>query len=151
MNTLFKVWETNRHLHANYLEKYTLDQLNTTPQGFNNNLIWNIGHVIVVQQSLFYRLSNLPMNISDELYGLYKNGTKPTGNTTQAEVDNLKSLLLPLVEQTIKDFTKKKFVTYNEYTTHTGFHLGSIEDAIAFNNYHEGLHLGSMLNIRKFI
>jgi DinB superfamily len=151
MKEQFKVLETNRHLYLNFLEKYTLEQLNTTPKGFSNNLIWNIGHIIVVQQSLTYRKSSLPMNISGELFNQYTNGTKPTGMTTQTEMEELKSLLLPLVEKTKEDFAKGKFVTYTEYTTHTGFHLGSTHDAIAFNNYHEGLHLGCMMNICKFV
>ena len=151
MDTLFKIWETNRNLYLNFFGKYSLDQLNTTPQGFSNNLIWNIGHIIVSQQRLVYGLAGLPMNVSDELFNLYKNGTKPTGMTTQAEVDELKSLLLPLVETTKADIAAGKFTTYNAYTTSTGFHLGSIEDAMAFNNYHEGLHLGFMMNIRKFV
>lgn len=151
MDTLFKIWETNRHIHLNFLNKYSLDQLNTTPQGFSNNLVWNIGHIIVSQQRLVYGLSGLPMNVSNELFEIYKNGSKPTGTTTQAEVDELKSLLFPLVERTKEDFAKGLFTTYNAMTTSTGFYLGSIEDAIAFNNYHEGMHLGFMMNIRKFV
>jgi hypothetical protein len=151
MDTLFKIWETNRHIHLGFLDKYSLAQLNTTPPGFSNNLIWNIGHIIVSQQRLVYALSGLPMNVSDELFPLYKSGSKPTGVTTQAEVEELKSLLLPLVEQTKADFAEGKFTTYNAMTTSTGFHLASIEDAVAFNNYHEAMHLGFMMNIRKFV
>jgi hypothetical protein len=35
----------------------TLEQLNKIPEGYNNNLIWNIAHVVVVQQMLVYKLS----------------------------------------------------------------------------------------------
>jgi hypothetical protein len=31
------------------------EQLNTIPEGYNNNLIWNIAHIIVVQQMLVYK------------------------------------------------------------------------------------------------
>ena len=34
---------------------------------------------------------------------------------------------------------------------HMDFHLGSLQDALAFNNYHEGLHLGYMKSIAKFV
>jgi hypothetical protein len=29
-------------------------------EGYSNNLIWNIAHIIVVQQMLVYKLSGLP-------------------------------------------------------------------------------------------
>lgn len=91
------------------------------------------------------------MYISDEMRNTYMNGTKPTGTTTQAEIDELKGLLLSLIEKTKEDYAAGKFVTYHEYTTGTGFHLASLEEAMIFNNLHEGLHYGLMMNIRKFI
>jgi hypothetical protein len=98
-----------------------------------------------------YRLSGLPINVSDQMMQTYKNGSKPTGTTTQEEVDELKSLLFSLIEQTKKDYHDGKFVSYTEYTTGTGFNLTSTKEALEFNNYHEALHLGFMMNIRKFI
>lgn len=151
MNDAFKIWETNRNTYAKLLENYSLEQLNKIPEGFSNNLVWNLGHIIVAQQGLVYRLSGLPMNVSMEMYDTYKNGSKPTGTTTQEEVDELKRLLFSLLAQTKEDYANGKFTTYSEYTTQTGFHLASTNEAIEFNNYHEGMHLGFMVNIRKFI
>jgi hypothetical protein len=151
MDTSFKIWETNRQLYLKLLDNYTLEQLNKIPEGFSNNLIWNLGHIIVAQQGLVYRLSGLPVNVSDEMTNTYKNGSKPTCQTTQAEVDELKTLLISLMEKTKADYAAGKFTTYNEYTTGTGFHLASTKEAIQFNNYHEALHLGFMMNIRKFV
>ncbi|UPT72086.1 MAG: DinB family protein [Flavobacterium sp. JAD_PAG50586_2] len=150
MDTTFKIWETNRNHYLTLIENYSLEQLNKTPEGFSNNLAWNLGHIIVAQQGLIYRLSGLPMYISDEMRNTYMNGTKPTG-TTQAEIDELKNLLFLLIEKTKEDYANGKFVTYNEYTTGTGYHLANLQDALEFNNYHEGLHFGFMMNIRKFI
>lgn len=151
MQEAFKIWETNRNTYSKFLENYTLEQLNTIPPGFSNNLVWNLGHIIVAQQGLVYRLSGLPMQVSADMYDTYRNGSKPTGTTTQEEVDELKSLLFSLMEATKADYEAGKFTGYTEYTTSTGFHLASTEEAIHFNNYHEGMHLGMMLNIRKFI
>jgi hypothetical protein len=105
----------------------------------------------VVQQALVYRLSGVPMYFSDELFETYRNSSKPNGTTTQAEVDELKILLFSLIEKTKEDYVAGKFVAYNEYTTGTGFHLTSTKEALEFNNYHEAIHLGLMMNIRKFI
>ncbi|WP_106795119.1 DinB family protein [Aquimarina sp. Aq78] len=151
MKSIFKTWKTSRNLYSEYFENYTLEQLNKIPDGFSNNLIWNIGHIIVAQQALIYKGSNLNGHISDELFGLYKSGTKPTRLTTEIEVKELKALLLSLIEKTEIDFYHGKFNTYNERMTGTGFHLSSLMDAFEFNNYHEGLHLGCMMNIRKFV
>ena len=151
MESIFKTWKTSRNLYLEYFEKFTLEQLNKIPDGFNNNLIWNIGHIIVAQQALIYKGSNLNGYVSDELFGLYKPNTKPTGLTTEIEVKDLKNLLISLLEKTETDFYNGKFITYNERMTGTGFHLNSLLDAFEFNNYHEGLHLGYIMSIRKFI
>lgn len=151
MKSIFKTWKTNRNLYLEYFEKYTLDQLNKVPDGFNNNLIWNIGHVIVAQQGLIYKSSGLRAYISEEMYARYKPGTRPEGQTTQSQADELKSLLISLIAKTETDYNSGKFVTYHERMTGTGFHLGSLMDAFEFNTYHEGLHLGYMMSIKKFV
>ena len=83
MQTTFKIWETNRKLHLEFLEKYTLKQLNKIADGFKNNLIWNVGHIITTQQGLIYRLSGLPVMISKEFHNKYKYGSLPTQTTTR--------------------------------------------------------------------
>lgn len=150
-DSLFNTWETNRKLYAEYFEKYSLEQLNKIPPGFNNNLIWNIGHVIVAQQSLIYRLSDLEMYITDSLLNLFKSGSRPAQDVSQEGVDELKLLLLSLIERTKTDFNNGMFVRFNERMTGTGFLLTTLNDAFEFNNYHEGMHLGVMMSIRKFV
>lgn len=151
MEATFKIWETSRMSYLKIIENYSLEQLNKIPEGFSNNLIWNLGHIIVSQQGLVYRLSGLPMHITLEMMDTYKNGSKPKGNVTQEEVDALKNLLFSLLEKTKEDYSNGLFTTYNEYTTGTGFHLSTTKEAMEFNNYHEAIHLGFMMNIRKFI
>ena len=151
MNSTFNIWKTNRSIFLKYLSEYSLDQLNKVPAGFNNNLIWNIGHVIVVQQRLVYGLSGLPMNVSDELFQKYKPGTKPEMDEPQETVALFKELLMSSIDQTISDFESGKFITYSELTTSKGFHLANTSEAINYNNYHEGMHLGTMLGMVKFL
>ncbi|EPR71500.1 DinB family protein [Cyclobacterium qasimii] len=151
MEATFKTWKTSRGIYLNFLENYTLEQLNKIPQGFNNNLIWNIGHVIVAQQGLVYKGAGLQGHVSDEMFGKYGIGTNPNEPVTAAEQEELKSLLMGLIEQTESDYQTGKFISFHEKTTKTGFHLSSVEDAIVFNNFHEGLHMGYMMSIRKFV
>lgn len=151
MEATFRIWQTSRGLYQNFLDNYSLDQLNTIPPGMSNNLIWNIGHVIVSQQKLVYALSGLPMHITDSLFEKYQNGSRPDGKTTQTEVDEIKKLLSEMVEKTKSDFEAGVFKEFHPYQTKTGFHLGTWKEAMEFNNYHEGIHLGIMLQIKKFL
>ena len=151
MEVSFEINKTSRAMLLKFLENYSLEQLNTIPEGFSNNLIWNIGHIIVVQQMLVYKLADLPMMISDEMVEKYKKGTKPEHNVTQDEVDEMKLLLFSTLEKTRKDYSEKLFQNFNEFTSMSGFTMKSSADAIVFNNYHEALHTGIMMQIRKFI
>lgn len=151
MKTTFTIWETSRNLYLKYLDNYSLEQLNKIPDGFSNNLIWNIAHIIVSQQKLVYVLSGLPMHISQEMLEKYQNGSKPDGKVSQEEVDKIKKLLISLVNQTKSDFENGIFKEFNAYQTKTGFYLGSLDEAIEFNNYHEGIHYGIMMQIKKFL
>lgn len=151
MGDTFAITRTSRKIIAGFLENYSLEQLNLVPPGFNNNLIWNIAHIVVVQQMLVYNLSGLPMMVSEEMVNAYKRGTRPEGAVSQEEVEKIKILLTQTIDQTEKDFASGIFDNYNEFTTMTGFSLKNAEDAMAFNYYHEAVHTGIMMSVRKFL
>ncbi len=151
MEQTFELNRTCRKLIAPFLEDFTLDQLNAIPEGFSNNLFWNIAHVVVTQQLLVYKLSGLPMLVSDELVDKYKKGSKPEHPATQADVDQIKSLLFDLIDQTQADYGSGVFTQFTEYPTSSGFVLKNVKDAIAYNNFHEGLHLGIIMSLKKVV
>jgi hypothetical protein len=151
MTQAFDITQTGRNGILQLIQNYSLEQLNKVPPGFNNNLIWNAGHIVVVQQMLVYKLSGLPMVISDEMVEKYKRGTKPDHFVEEAEVLKIKSLLAETVIQTKADFDAGIFKSYTEFTTMVGYTIKSAEDAMAFNYYHEAVHTGMMMSIRKFL
>ncbi|SHF97375.1 DinB superfamily protein [Flavobacterium segetis] len=151
MNSTFDITRTSRKIISQILQNYTLDQLNKIPEGFNNNIIWNIGHIIVVQQMLTYNLSGLPMMISNEMVEKYKKGTKPEHIVQQDELNEMQRLLVETIDKTEADFIAKTFNDFQEYPTSTGFVIKTVYEAMDFNYFHEGLHIGIMMSIRKFI
>jgi len=144
-----EITRTNRRILEKILESHSLEQLNKVPEGFKNNLIWNIAHVVVTQQLLVYKLSGLPMMVGQDMVDSYKKGTRVEGNVTQQEVDSIKSLLFSTLDQTQKDLEANLFKGYQEYPTSTGYVLKSVDDGVAFNNFHEGIHLGYILALKK--
>lgn len=151
MSSVFEVQKTIREILLKILENHSLEQLNKIPQGFNNNIIWNIGHCVSSQQVLVYKLSGLPAMVSEEFIQKYRKGTKPEGDVSQAEVDEIKTMLKATLEKTKNDFESGLFVDYHEYTTSMGFTLRNVQDALDFNNYHEGIHTGMAMTLRKLV
>ena len=149
MNWTFDICLKNRKLLEAFLDNFTLEQLNTIPEGFNNNIIWNIAHTIVTQQLLVYGNSQLSMLVSDDMVSKYRKGTKAEHNVTQKIVDEIRTLLFSTLEKTIEDYNNGVFVNYTTYTVSTKSTLTNVEEALEFNNFHEGIHFGYILALKK--
>lgn len=151
MDWTFEQGLKNRVIFKSIIEDCSLETLNKIPKGFSNNIIWNIAHTVVTQQLLSYGLSGLPMMPSEEMVNMFRKGTKPERDLSQNEVDEIKGLLIPTIEQTKEDYHNKIFKTYQEYTVSTKSKLTNIEEALGFNHFHEGIHLGYILAFKKSI
>ncbi len=151
MEQLFIITRQNRKILFNYLNNTPLELLTRIPQGYNNNIWWNIAHVMVTQQKLVYGRCELPLNLSEKWIAGYQKGTTPQGNPTAAERAELGTLLFSTVEQTEKDYQNNRFQHFNSYMTSPKVPLNSVEDAIAFNVFHEGLHLGSIMALARAV
>lgn len=152
MDFTFQVLNNTRAIFSKIIDSNSLEDLNKIPKGFNNNIIWNIGHVIVTGQLLAYKLSGLQPMVSGEMIDKYKKDSKPTEAIAQDEVNEIKALLHSTLEKTKEDYTKGAFENYNAYTVSTtGNTLSNIDEALQFILIHEGLHYGYVLALLKAI
>ena len=150
MDFIFEVFPNTRAALKKIIENLSLTDLNAIPKGFNNNVIWNIGHIVVTEQLLVYKLSGLQPMVSDVLIDKYKKDSKPDGKASQEEVNEIKDLLLSTIERTAKDYKNGAFKTYNEYTVSTtGNTLKNVDDALNFALLHEGMHVGYILALKR--
>ncbi len=146
MRYLLQIFQQNRENVIRLLEEHSLEQVNTIPPGFNNNLIWNAGHLLLSQQFLMYHFSDLPLlEPVREYVPKYGSGTTPDGQATQADLEQMIDLLRSTSRQAIEDYNSGLFKTYQPYTSkYFGITMNNIEEAIHFNTYHEGFHFGYM-------
>jgi len=151
MDYTFDISLKTRTIFFTILEDLSLEQLTTIPSGFSNTIFWNIKHVVITQQLLIYGLSDLPMAVSEAEIKEYRKGSKPISTITNEDILLLKKQLLSTLEQTKKDYTNQLFKTYSEYTVSTKSSLRNVEEALEFNNVHEGIHLGYILAMKKAI
>jgi len=147
-----EILKNTRKSLKNTLENLSTDQLNKIPDGHNNNIIWNIGHVLVTEQLLAYKLSGLPTTVSEALIEKYKKGTKPEKDASESEITEIKNLLESTIEKTINDYNDGVFKNFNEYTVSTtGNTLTNINDSLEFVAFHEGMHIGIIMALKKLV
>jgi hypothetical protein len=151
MKNHFEILNTTRNNILMAIKELSLSELNTIPTGFKNNIIWNVGHIVATQQLLCYKMSGLAMALDANFIAKYKKGSVAEGEVHQEEfADVLKKLkeLPALIEQ---DYAKGIFKAFNAYTTSYNITLNTIDQAIQFNNVHEGLHFGYIMALKKLV
>jgi hypothetical protein len=148
------IFETLNKIRANSwkaLDGYSEEQLNKIPEGFGNNIVWNLGHMVASQQILCYKLGGAPILVDDTFVSLYRKDTSPKNWTKPADLKEIKHYFEMTSEAFSKDYEKKIFTNYQPYTTSAGVTLNTIEDALIYNYGHENLHYGVILNLRKLV
>ena len=151
MKIQFDILIKTRAIVLHYISGLSLDQMHVIPEGFNNHIAWNIAHLVVTQQLLHYKLSGKDCLVSDDLITAYKKGSKPSNIFSQEEFDEVITLFKGLPKTLEEDYESSIFSEYDSYKTSTGFVIDTMEKAIIFNNFHESLHLGVIMSLRKLV
>lgn len=149
--TAFNILRATRNNISKTIEGLTLEQFNTVPAGYNNNIGWQIGHIIVTQQLLCYRLAGQDCNVSEKMIASFRKGTRPEQQYDTEDMALFKKLLKKTIEQIETDYDDGIFMKYQEYTTSYGFTIKSVEAAIEFNNTHEAMHLGWIMAMKRLV
>jgi len=141
---------TRKNLIQN-IENLTEEQLLFIPKGFNNNILWNFGHIIVSQQLLCYAKAGLPLLVPQNLVDSFRKATFPKDWENPIAFSELKALAISTIEQFKLDLEQNKFSNYEAYPTSSGFELKNIEDAILYSQHHEGYHTGVIASLKSLL
>ncbi|MCO4293369.1 DinB family protein [Solitalea sp. MAHUQ-68] len=151
MKEQFEMLRKTRKSLLDLVSDLTIEQLNEVPTGFNNNIAWNLAHLIAAQQGVCYLRSGNKMIIDEALFANYKPGTKPEDVMNQEELEHIKGLFLSTIDQFETDYNNQLISNYTPWTTRYGAELNSIEEATTFLLYHEGLHLGYIMALKRLV
>lgn len=127
------------------------DQLNEIPAGFNNNIVWNLGHLVAVQQGVCYVRAGVKPMVDEKYVNLYTRGTKPEQPVTGGEAEIIKKLLISSLDLFDADYQNNMFANYPLWTTRYGVELSNIDDALQFLLFHEGLHSGFVTALKNLV
>ncbi|MEO5908372.1 MAG: DinB family protein [Ginsengibacter sp.] len=151
MKESIDIMRGGRKFLINLLDGISIEKLNEIPEGFHNNLAWNVAHMIANQQILCYRNAGAKPVIQDEFIDKYKTGTQPENFIDENEFENFLKHLISTIDQLKKDSETKMFKHYEacEFKSYPGLRLKNVKDAAKFVNFHDGLHIGYCMALKR--
>jgi len=140
-----------RKFILNQVEGLTTEQLNHVPTGFNNNLIWNLAHLISGQQGICYTRAGLPFVVEDKYYTPFRPDTKPERFIDTEEIAHIKELFLSSIDRLEADMQANIFTNYPTWLSRYGTTINSFNEAMEFLPFHEGLHCGYIMALKRAV
>ena len=149
---VFKYIKRNRELFLQLVNSLNIEQLNKIPDGFNNNIVWNFGHIVVSTQSLCYVRPEVKPDIDIPFRAKYQKGSKPESFITQQEIDTLKQQLLSTIDSIENDVKNNVFEKITPYSTATyGYEMTTIGEILTCTLAHDSMHYGYALTQKNWL
>lgn len=142
---------TTRKWLTEMIGELSLEQLNIIPPGFNNNIVWNYGHMIAAQHGICYVRAGVPTIVDEKIINDFKTGTKPGEPVSTEQWQNLKLLMISTIDSLEEDLRNHAFNNYETWSTRYGVEMTNIEDAIRFLPFHEGMHIGYIIALKRVV
>lgn len=129
------------------------EETRTVPRGFNNNVLWNLGHILLVHEKFSLGLTNEKMELPKHLAEYFTTGTKPENWVTNIpSLDVILQLLskqIDRIEQTLEHRLESSLE--QPYITSAGLELLTVKECLSFCLYHEGMHYATIKAIKQQI
>ncbi|WP_018627982.1 DinB family protein [Niabella aurantiaca] len=128
------------------------EELNRIPDGFNNNIIWNFGHLVVSGYGLVFKTTQVDPGLVIPLQDKYRKGSRPGEPVTREEVEELIRLSNTFTQTVKVALEADRFHQITEYITDTfGLPVTTIEDMITTVAAHDTLHWQSMRDYARML
>ncbi|WP_175987517.1 DinB family protein [Bacillus sp. Marseille-Q1617] len=145
---LFTQLETYRQYVVGILEDVSEEEAERIPDGFKNNIRWNLGHIYLDQFLWIAAVTKDKTHVPENYNSWFGFGTSPADFTEETPpLQELKDLLK---EQPA--FIKEMYGDKLEFEyppTEMGMH--TIEQVLTRTIFHEGMHLQAILDLKKYL
>lgn len=145
---LFTQLGTYREETLRLVEGVSEEEAEIIPEGFHNNIRWNLGHIYLDQ---YLWIESFVQEISDNTIKLnewFGFGTSPTNFTEETpNLSELKELLQGQPEQIKEKYGHR----LEEEFPPTEMGMYTIEQVLMRTVFHEGLHIGAIQYLKRFI
>lgn len=152
MTSLIKNIQQTRQVFTELVKQQDLTALNIIPPGFNNNIAWNYGHIMVTTLALCYHRSGVHPDLVIPFQDIYGKGSRPTFLISQEEIDMISEALTHSMQQILTHYEEGRFDSVTPFSTSTyGLELQNIEEILQTCLMHDNLHLGYAMALKRTI
>lgn len=132
------------------IEGLSNEQLLLVPTGAENNILWNVGHVVLSHFRLVYRPAGAAVPLPESWNEWFLPGTSPAGwGNCGPDVSEVMDQFESQFDRIAADHTKGLFSAYKAFELKSGSRLNTVEEAMAFNLMHEGIHIGAIIALKQ--
>ncbi|MEH7443607.1 DinB family protein [Bacillus sp. JJ1122] len=145
---LFTQLESYRNYILGVVEQVTAEEADLIPQGFNNNIRWNLGHIYLDQYLWIQAVTKEKAPVTEQFNKWFGYGSSPANFTSQTP--SVVELRILLKDQPSKIKEEYRNRLEEEFPpTEMGMH--TIEQVLTRTIFHEGMHLQTILDIKKLL
>src|ERR1700704_4826563 len=132
MESAFDIIRKQRSGLLEQVKELNIEQLNEVQHGFNNNIAWNLGHLVATQQGINYSRAGLELRIDKNFQLRYKSGTRPEGFIDEDSIKEINNLLTSTIDEFEIDYNNNLFTNYTAWTSRAGMEINDIDASIKF-------------------
>lgn len=143
--------KTVRSITENSIMRIKEEFADLIPPGYNNNIRWNFGHIVYVQELLAFQLSGIKQQIPETFALYFSAGTKPANWIgTPPTIDEIKEEMQQQNERIQKIHQSRLAEKLSvPYTNKGGVTFYTVGEAVLFSTYHEALHMETIKRIHQ--
>ncbi|MCP1158386.1 DinB family protein [Bacillus infantis] len=146
---IFKHMETVKDITEKSLKRIPEEAADFVPDGFNNSIRWNFGHIVYIQEKIAFLLLKEKSGLPASYEELFSAGTSP--RTWKQEPPSLREIAGIMADQKdrILQFMPGRLeeTLPEPFTNKAGTTFHTAGEAFLFSFYHEALHMEAIKKI----
>lgn len=149
---LFKQMKFVRYRTLAMLDATTEEIADKIPNGFRNNIRWNFGHIIVIQENIIGGYLGNESTLPVSYHELFNRGTSPEDwkDKRLPTLSELRNELEQQYERMVEICTgKTKLEGENPIIFGPEYQFTTLGEGISFANFHEAVHQGSINSLKR--
>ncbi|MHC0036272.1 DinB family protein [Pseudoneobacillus sp. C159] len=145
---LFNQLESYRSYILGVVDSVTTEQAEVVPSGFKNNIRWNLGHIYLDQYLWIQAVTKEKAAVPEQYQAWFGYGSSPANFSNETpSFEELKELLRDQPRR-IKEMYGHRL---EEEFAPTEMGMFTIEQVLIRTIFHEGMHLQTILDIKKLL